>query len=124
MAVIDEPRPLNASERQVLERILSADVPGFAELRGQLQAARVVTRWGTNSASVDLQVPRSEISSQIASGVLPIDAPVLDSNRQFVGEIIVWVDSGYLAGIEYAWYTDEPPSQLPLAEQIDIEEKK
>ncbi|WP_328393671.1 hypothetical protein [Nocardia sp. NBC_00416] len=37
-----------------------------------------------------------------------------------IGEIILWVEAGRLSGIEYAWYTDERPTQLPEPDQIDL----
>ena len=30
-----------------------------------------------------------------------------------LGELIIWIHDGFLAGLEYAWYTDEPPNSLP-----------
>lgn len=30
-----------------------------------------------------------------------------------VGELLTWVSDGYLSGLEYAWWTDEPPTALP-----------
>jgi hypothetical protein len=40
-----EPRRLNASERALLEHILSAEFAGASALRGQLESTEVVAIW-------------------------------------------------------------------------------
>lgn len=37
------------------------------------------------------------------------------------GEILVWVAGGYLSGIEYAWFGEDMPTQLPSTDRITIE---
>jgi hypothetical protein len=27
--------------------------------------------------------------------------------------LLVWVDDGYISGLEYGWVTDQPPADLP-----------
>ena len=29
------------------------------------------------------------------------------------GELLIWVENGYLSMIEHAWYTLDPPAHLP-----------
>ncbi|WP_157856342.1 hypothetical protein [Actinacidiphila yeochonensis] len=43
-----------------------------------------------------------------------MDAHVHDPSGAYVGEILVWTDRGAaLAGLEFAWVTDEMPTSLP-----------
>ncbi|MEV6554253.1 hypothetical protein AB0M22_00940 [Nocardia sp. NPDC051756] len=45
---------------------------------------------------------------------------VTDRDGTPIGEVILWVEHGRLAGIEYAWYTDARPLTLPEPEQIEV----
>lgn len=115
------PRPLNPAERALLEHVLSADVPGAAELRGQLDRTEVVARWGPGSVSVDLRV-REPVRHAGASGLLPVGAAVHDEAGEYIGELLVWTDGGAtLSALEYAWVTDEMPRELPPVERVRIE---
>ncbi|GAA2773149.1 hypothetical protein [Kitasatospora cinereorecta] len=114
-----EPRPLNASERAVLEHILSADFVGAAALRSQLDRTEVVATWGVGSVSVDLRVRGLVQDHAPASTVLPVDARVHDRSGEYIGELLVWAEGGTtLSALEYAWVTDEMPTSLPSVGQI------
>ncbi|WP_329570255.1 hypothetical protein [Kitasatospora sp. NBC_01266] len=113
------PRPLNAAEQAVLEHLLAGDFPGAPELRSQLEQAEVIATWTPDSVSVDLRVLAAERRAPLAAGLVPVDAQVLDERGEYVGELLVWVeDGGVLAGLEYAWVTDEMPTALPPVERI------
>ncbi|OKJ94568.1 hypothetical protein AMK26_32620 [Streptomyces sp. CB03234] len=112
---------MNASERGVVELILAQDFPGAAELRAQIDFAEVVAQWAEGSVSVDLRVREGAPRSAGVSGVIPVDATVLDTSGSLIGEILLWATDGYLSAIEYAWYGDEPPSVLPEPDLISIE---
>ncbi|WP_405178673.1 hypothetical protein OG225_32310 [Nocardia sp. NBC_01377] len=43
-----------------------------------------------------------------------------DHNGSPIGEVILWVENGWLSGIEYAWYTDERPLALPQPSRIEL----
>lgn len=121
MPVPIDPRPLNASERAVLEHILSADFFGAAELYGQLDRTEVVALWAAGSVSVDLRVTEPMQRAAMATELVPVDAHVHDRSGDYVGELLVWTDEGStLAGLEYAWVTDEMPSALPSVEQLRV----
>ncbi|MGW2276473.1 hypothetical protein [Streptomyces sp. NPDC001770] len=108
------PRPLNADERAVLEHVLSAEFVGASQLRSQLDGTEVVAVWGPDSVSVDLQVREPCEHAGLRQALVPVDAHVRDRSGAFVGEILVWTDQGdTLAGLEFAWVTDEMPTALP-----------
>lgn len=115
------PRPLNPGERAVVELILAHDFPGAAELRAQVDLVQVVAKWGADSASVDLRVLEGASRSPQGTGVIPVDATVVDKSGSLFGEILIWTTDGYLSAIEYAWYGDEPPSTLPNIAMISTE---
>ena len=37
---------------------------------------------------------------------------------QTTGEILVWMENGYVSSAEHAWYTDDPPLAWPVAAQL------
>ncbi|MER5635938.1 hypothetical protein ABT095_03150 [Kitasatospora sp. NPDC002227] len=114
-----EPRPLNGSERAVLEHLLAADFDGAPALRGQVDRAEVVAAWGVGSVSVDLRVRGLEQDPAPRSTLLPVGALVYDGSGEYIGELLVWAEGGtVLSALEYAWVTDEMPSSLPPVDQI------
>lgn len=116
-----EPRPLDASERAVLEHILSSDLAGAPELRRQLDRTEVVAIWGRGSLSVDLRVRDPYPRAALSSPLVPVDAQVHDSDGSHIGELLVWTDGGAtLAALEFAWVTDAMPTSLPAVEQIRL----
>ncbi|MFI7368333.1 hypothetical protein ACIBO4_39940 [Streptomyces sp. NPDC050149] len=112
---------MSPRERAVVELILVNDFAGSPELRAQVDFVQVIATWGLDSASVDLLMQEGAPWSPGTSGVIPVDATVLDDSGSLVGEILLWASNGYLSAIEYAWYGDEPPRSLPAMEMITIE---
>ncbi|MGW4324985.1 hypothetical protein ACWEKR_03740 [Nocardia sp. NPDC004573] len=82
--------------------------------------SQVVATWGLGSPSVDLAVrPGAAQASGSPDGVFTSGA-VADRNGSPIGEVMLWVENGWLSGIEYAWYTDERPRALPEPDQIEV----
>lgn len=106
-------RELSRAEREVLEFVVSAGFEGADRLRAQLPRCRVVAIWAAGQPSVDLAVPGTVAAARIPDGVLPSGAEVRDSAGRYLGEVLVWVENGYLSALEYAWVTDEAPDRLP-----------
>ena len=67
---------------------------------------------------LELAVPLSCEPAPVPDGPLPVRAVAVDSQGQTLGEVLVWVSNGYLSTIEYAWYTDETPIELPPTSQL------
>ncbi len=67
---------------------------------------------------IELSVPPSCDRAALTDGPLPVRAVALDGQGGFIGEVLVWVTDGYLSAIEYAWYTDEAPTELPPISQL------
>jgi hypothetical protein len=111
-------------ERRVMAHLLSAPFHGAAELREQLTVAKVQKEWEPEgSPSFDIAVPKNTRPAQISDGTAPVNAYVTDKEGSYLGELILWVTSGRLAGLEYAWVTDEPPSRLPQVSLIRVSSK-
>lgn len=115
-----DPRPLTKAERAVLSHMLSADFPGVIELRSQLDHAEATGIWVDGLPSVDLRVPRSIARADIPGSLAPVEGEVTDEHGAQTGTLLIWLDTGTLAGLEYAWVTDEPPTTLPEPTQIHL----
>ncbi|MBW8092598.1 hypothetical protein IGW14_32665 [Streptomyces hygroscopicus subsp. hygroscopicus] len=107
------PRHLRAAESGVLNKLLAVQFPGARQLRQQVPQARVVGRWGSDSPSVDLEVMEPFPRAGIPDGVVPVTGAVKDSSGELDGELLLWVSDGTLSALEYSWYTDEAPVELP-----------
>ncbi|MFI2761476.1 hypothetical protein ACH5A3_21785 [Streptomyces echinatus] len=106
-------RPLSLLERHVVAKLLASEFPGAKELRSQLAAARVIGHWGAESPSVDLEVPADVPEARIADGIIPATGTVTDGSGELVGELLVWVSDGKLSALEFSWYGDAAPTELP-----------
>ncbi|MFF8906302.1 hypothetical protein [Streptomyces olivaceoviridis] len=106
-------RPLSPLEQRVLVKLLSAEFPGAQELRNQLAQTRVTRPWGSESPSVDLDVPPGVPQAAIKDGVIPATGTVTDDSGELFGELLVWVSNGRLSALEFSWYGDTAPTELP-----------
>ncbi|MET8561600.1 hypothetical protein ABZV75_13745 [Streptomyces flaveolus] len=106
-------RPLSPLEQRVLVKLLSAEFPGAQELRNQLAQTRVTRPWGRESPSVDLDVPPGVPEAAIEDGVIPATGTVTDDSGELFGELLVWVSDGRLSALEFSWYGDTAPTELP-----------
>jgi hypothetical protein len=89
----------------------------------QLPEARVTAVWDSESPSIDIAVPavpESAGKAELPDGPIPGRFPVQGPSGAHIGELLVWVTDGRISGLEYAWFTDEPPSQLPDPQDIEI----
>ena len=108
----------------MIAHLLSVAFTGAAELRDQLAFARVVEDWKPEgSPSFDISAPAGAGTAQISDGVAPVNAYVTDEDGAYIGELILWIGNGKLAGLEYAWVTDSPPVRLPQVSQIRVSPK-
>lgn len=103
--------------RALITAILRAEVPGLEELREQ---ARSVIPTGGSPTHLELAVAASAPRSPLRDGPIPVRTLVETDSGEAEGELILWVSDGRLASLEYAWYTDNPPSTLPPVRNIRI----
>lgn len=82
----------------------------------QATAAKI-TR--SSATMLDLSVPAELPAIDLGNGPAPGQALVYDGD-QLVGELLVWVRSGRLIGLEQAWYTDEPPTSWPVRGRVRV----
>ena len=104
--------------RDLLEKVLrQADFPGSAELLQQASSVRVI---GGPITMLDLHSSDASAASAFTDGPVPLSMLVSDSAGNPIGELIIWVEQGYLSGLEFAWWTDDPPDELPTADHVRV----
>jgi hypothetical protein len=110
---------LHADIQALLRRLLEeADFKGAAELRAQIPHTRVL---GGIPSMLDLEVEPSFPASSCPDGPFPIQGVAEDPDGTPLGFVLGWVKDGYLAALESAWVTDEPPGRLFRPEQLRVE---
>jgi hypothetical protein len=113
-------RPLSLGEHAVVLWVLAA-LPdrAVAELLHRQSIAAVVT--GGPLTMLELAIPAPVPPAPIADGPLPARAAVCDHDGAPLGELLLWMSAGYLSAIEYAWYTDIAPAELPAPSDLRLE---
>jgi hypothetical protein len=116
----EEYRPLTMRERAILEMLLSVEADGIEELRVQARKA-TAARWSCGCASFDLAVDRERASRSSVTAGPAVKATTKerdDVSRTF--DLLLWVDDGWLAGVEIVDYVDrhgdESPDEIPPPE--------
>ncbi|MGQ4599980.1 hypothetical protein [Nocardia sp. R6R-6] len=114
-----QPRTLTDLEASVISKLLSSGAASAPDLLAQVPYSQVVATWGVGSPSVDLTVRPGAVQASGSSDGIFASGAVTDHNGAPIGEVILWVENGWLSGIEYAWYTNERPHALPEPGQIE-----
>ena len=109
-------RRLSDNDARVLRKILRA-VPDGAHLLDQIAAARV--KDDSTPTFLSLIAPAPLKAAGFKDGPLAGRFPVTN-NGTIVGEILVWLEDGRISGLEYAWVSDEAPSGLPVANDVEV----
>jgi len=110
-------RPLSADEERVILRILDADFDGAETLRRQVGEAFAIRHWIEGLPSIDIMVGETTPAAPCRVGS-PITRTVIDDSGIPIGFVMLWVKEGRISGLEYAWLTDDPPTDLPPDEWI------
>ncbi len=115
MTTISQGNPLSAGLIELIAHIVEPLGGEAAVLLEQAKSAVVVLYSPTR---VDVTVPDVAVRSALPDGPTPGRAIVYDNRDQPVGEILVWIRSGLMIGLEQAWFTDEPPTAWPSPSQV------
>jgi hypothetical protein len=107
--------------REVLRAALSVGVGRLpCAMEEQISAVRDVSGPVT---MLDLDVPSGAKRIDLPDG--PYEGPhdgvrieVVSEGGEPLGGILVWIKAGQLSALEYFWYTEEPPAQLPPVNRI------
>lgn len=104
--------------RDLLAKVLrEADFPGSRELLQQASRVKVI---GGPITMLDLRCIDAPAASAFADGPVPLSMLVSDSAGNPIGELLIWVEQGYLSGLEFAWWTDDAPDEIPTTDQVKV----
>jgi hypothetical protein len=100
------PRPLTQREREVLDFLLSAELPGIDELRRQAETV-YASPWRCGCASIDLHVDRRVAPASPLRTQPAIEAETKEVDAAGLFELLLWVDEdGWLSSLEIVDYVD------------------
>ncbi|MFT4087067.1 MAG: hypothetical protein QM658_07900 [Gordonia sp. (in: high G+C Gram-positive bacteria)] len=104
---------LNSAQRSALKYLAEQQGdPVIVE-----QVAAISTYEGQPTMAI-VEVDRSLPKCSIKDGPAPVVAAVVDREGELAGELIFWVQDGFVDQIEQTWYGDDPPVSLPSREFI------
>lgn len=114
-------RALTEQVRELLRHVLGeAEFPGSDALLQQASSVNVV---GGPVTMLDLRVTRPTSASAFTDGPIPLSIMVLDPAGVVLGELLIWVNDGYLSSLEFAWWSDDPPDRLPALDRVRMARK-
>jgi hypothetical protein len=115
---LTDERALTPTEVALLLHILDgASFEGADALRAQVSLAHVA---GGIATFLGLAVAAGATASTFRAGPIPGRAFVEGTDGEPEGEVLVWVTGGYLSGLEFAWFTDEMPTEMPDADRVRL----
>jgi hypothetical protein len=116
---VSDSRPLQDRQRHLVTAVLDALPPdSTGALRIQLASARLT---GDVPTYPDFVVDEHAPRSPYPDGLLPVEAHAYGPSGQFLGFIMVWLRGGYLGALEFAWVTDDPPTEWPDPSHLQIQ---
>ncbi|WP_111511077.1 hypothetical protein [Mycobacterium kyogaense] len=110
-------RALTDEERSLICAIVSTtkDYDAYA-LQVELAHA---TMTKSSTWVCEVRAPDSTRVFGCSDGPFPARAFVSEG-VEYQGEIIIWITSGHLSGLEYAWVTDQPPTRWPRPDELVV----
>ena len=104
-------RPMTERERAVLDRMLSVDFEGVAELRAQSASARVARTCACGCPSIDFEHPAAEHAIKVE-----VDATVDGTHDG----LFLYTTQGWLGGIEWVGISERNPPELPDPSTLSV----
>jgi len=122
----EQPRPLTEREREILDFLLSVDLPGVEELREQAETALAV-RWGERDPSFALYVDKEATRPSPLRTRPLIQASTKRQDFEHLYDLLLWVnEEGWLSSVEFYPYGDRwlevllPPSEFDPPEPYSV----
>ncbi len=111
--VSNDYRPLTARQREILDFLLSLELPGVEELRQQAKFT-LAKPWDCGCASIDLVVDQEHASRSSITSRPAIETQSKErDDPERIFDLLLWVDDGWLSGIELVEYGFERHEDAP-----------
>ena len=108
------PRPLSRDEREVLDALLTDDVPGVEALRTQARTVLAAPGCSCGCGSIDLHVQPGPAAPGIAG---PVSASVVAADGAEIGSLDLFLHEGRLSLLEVSTWLDDP-LPMPSVDQL------
>ena len=116
-----EPRPLSDVELAVANLLLSGQFDGVGPLRQQVAGAKVVGRCDCGCPTIYLLPDPSAPSAPVAGPLAPAELRVMPVGEGPPGEVLLFIEAGRVASLEYVFYDDgTPPSRWPDLDRMTV----
>lgn len=116
MSVLHEGDRLTPELVDLVAHIAASLGPPGPSIVAQAESATVEVYSPT---MLDLVVPPDATPVPLPDGPTPGRALIYVGD-DLVGEVLLWIRTGRILGLEQAWYTDEPPTEWPDPGQVRV----
>lgn len=117
------PRSLTQREREILDFLLTPEIEGIEALRRQAETARVTGKCECGCATINLAEDRATTPASEVAAAAPVEAVRYPADPANTHGLMLWVEDGWLAGVEI-WWISEPPAQFPPPDEFEITQPK
>lgn len=108
-------RPVTPREAELVEKIVRVSTPDSEVFVEQLHVAQGIGE----CPFVQFQVPPSAIPSRsVIKGVL--EAENVRGDRESYTDVLLWIDDGRISALELVWASEDPPSDFPPADEVEV----
>lgn len=111
-------RELTERERALILHLLRHERPGYLALREQVPTATYERPWFEHSLSFDIGLPATVPPAPLPDGPQADGDWAWTEDDQPTGNFLLWVEGGRLTALEYAWITDEMPTEYPALDRL------
>jgi hypothetical protein len=115
-----EPRRLSDAERRILAALLGPEFDGVRALREQAEAAEVVGRCDCGCPTVELRTGGPPAVALHQRRLSPVEGRIASANDEPPGEILLFLEDGRLASMEFVYYTSVPPDVWPDLDKVTV----
>lgn len=112
----NDPGPLTADERALLDALLAHSFPGVDALRLQSQGIEAKKGCECGCGTIELVVADDQAPRSTASSPVPAEAQVLGTDGTEVGGLLLFLVDGRLSSLEV--YSYDQPLPLPTMDRV------
>lgn len=112
----NEPGPLTADERALLDALLAHSFPGVDALRRQVQGVKAKKGCECGCGTIELVVAEDQAPRSTAPSPVSAEAQVLGTDGTEVAGLLLFLDDGLLSSLGV--YSYDQPLPLPTVDRV------
>lgn len=110
-------RPMSPTERELLVALLDHEFEGVHALRSQLDVAQVASSCACGCGSIGFSFRGVDVDRSTATGRLPVEVEIVNSDGTVHGGVIVFVHDGLLGDVDVHSF-GEGPLPMPALDHV------